>query len=163
MDLLTIPFTQEVISYMIFFTIFGCAVIAEIANNKRIDQICLVLFLIFIIYPSVPFFQPFTTYIIYLYDKNPLFSHSWFPFLYQYSFGLLIFGGGLFAIFKAYGDELLWGEYKAFIVALVWGFIYVTSIHLIMTIAALNNAPQLYFIIFAGYLITALLLSRYIR
>ena len=49
MDSLTISFTQETISYMIFFTIFGCAVIAEIANNKRIDQICLVLFLIFII------------------------------------------------------------------------------------------------------------------
>ena len=36
-----------------------------------------------------------------------LFSHSWLPFLYQYSFGLLIFGGGLFAIFKAYGHETL--------------------------------------------------------
>ena len=92
-----------------------------------------------------------------------LFSHSWLPFLYQYSFGLLIFGGGLFAIFKAYGHEVLWGEYKTFVVALVWGFIYVTSIHLIMTIAALNNAPQLYFVILGGYVITGLLLSRYIR
>ena len=110
MDLLTISFTQETISYMIFFTIFGCAVVAELANNKRIDQICLLLFLIFIIYPSVPFFQPFTTYIIYLYDKNPLFSHSWLPFIYQYSIGILIFGGGLFAIFKAYGYELVLGS-----------------------------------------------------
>ena len=32
-----------------------------------------------------------------------LFSHSWLPFMYQYGFGLLIFGGGLFAVFKAYG------------------------------------------------------------
>ena len=34
-----------------------------------------------------------------------LFSHSWLPFMYQYGFGLLIFGGGLFAVFKAYGGK----------------------------------------------------------
>ena len=92
-----------------------------------------------------------------------LFSHSWLPFLYQYSFRLLIFGGGLFAIFKAYGPKQLWGEYKTFVVALVWGFIYVTSIHLFMTIAALNDAPWLYLVIFSGYIITAAFLSRYVR
>tara|TARA_B100001113_G_scaffold85373_1_gene67998 strand:+ start:208 stop:492 length:285 start_codon:yes stop_codon:yes gene_type:complete len=92
-----------------------------------------------------------------------LFSHSWLPFLYQYSFGLLIFGGGLFAIFKAYGSQQLWSEYKTLVVALVWGFIYVTSIHLLMTVAALNDAPTLYLVIFSGYIITALFLSRYVR
>ncbi|GIS42052.1 MAG: hypothetical protein Ct9H90mP15_00920 [Candidatus Neomarinimicrobiota bacterium] len=34
-----------------------------------------------------------------------LFSHSWLPFLYQYGFGLLIFGSGLFAVFRAYGKK----------------------------------------------------------
>ena len=92
-----------------------------------------------------------------------LFSHSWLPFLYQYSFGLLIFGGGLFVIFKAYGFKQFWSEYKILVVALVWGFIYVTSIHLLMTIAALNDAPALYLVILSGYIITALFLSRYVR
>ena len=49
MDLFFISFTQEIIFSMIFWTIFGCAIIAEVANNKRIDQLCLLLFLIFII------------------------------------------------------------------------------------------------------------------
>ena len=92
-----------------------------------------------------------------------LFSHSWLPFLYQYSFGLLIFGGGLFAIFKAYGPKQLWDKYKTLVVALVWGFIYVTSIHLLMTIAALNDAPWLYLVILSGYIMTTLFLSRYVR
>ena len=37
-----------------------------------------------------------------------LFSHSWLPFMYQYGFGILIFGGGLFAVFKAYGGKEFW-------------------------------------------------------
>ena len=41
-----------------------------------------------------------------------LFSHSWLPFMYQYGFGLLIFGGGLFAVFKAYGGKKFWNQYK---------------------------------------------------
>lgn len=92
-----------------------------------------------------------------------LFSHSWLPFIYQYSFGLLIFGGGLFTIFKAYGYQEFWAEYKIWVVVLVWGFIYVLSIHLLMTIAALNNTPQLYLVILSGYILTALFLSRYVR
>jgi len=59
-----------------------------------------------------------------------LFSHSWLPFIYQYSIGILIFGGGLFTIFKAYGQEEFWAQYKTWIAVLVWGFIYVSSIHL---------------------------------
>ena len=41
-----------------------------------------------------------------------LFSHSWLPFMYQYGFGILIFGGGLFAVFKAYGGKEFWNQYK---------------------------------------------------
>ena len=92
-----------------------------------------------------------------------LFSHSWLPFIYQYSFGLFIFGGGLFAIFKAYGYKEFWTNYRIWIFVLIWGFIYVSSIHLIMTIAALNNTPQLYLVILSGYLVTAFILSRYVR
>ena len=92
-----------------------------------------------------------------------LFSHSWLPFIYQYSFGPLIFGGGLFAIFKAYGYQEFWAEYKTWVLVLIWGFIYVSSIHLLMTVAALNNTPQLYLVILSGYLLTALILSRYVR
>ena len=36
-----------------------------------------------------------------------LFSHSWLPFMYQYGFGILIFGGGLFAVFKAMVERIL--------------------------------------------------------
>jgi len=32
-----------------------------------------------------------------------------------------------------------------------------------MTLAALNNTPQLYLVILSGYLLTALILSRYVR
>ena len=84
-----------------------------------------------------------------------LFSHSWLPFIYQYSFGLFIFGGGLFAIFKAYGYQEFWAKYKIWILVLIWGFIYVSSIHLIMTIAALNNMPQLYIVIITCLLYTS--------
>ena len=92
-----------------------------------------------------------------------LFSHSWLPFIYQYSFGILIFGGGLFAIFKAYGYQEFWAEYKKWVLVLIWGFIYVSSIHLLITIAALNHTPQLYLVILSGYLVTAFILSRYVR
>tara|TARA_Y100000748_G_scaffold271979_1_gene245611 strand:- start:1625 stop:2110 length:486 start_codon:yes stop_codon:yes gene_type:complete len=161
MDLFFISFTQEIIFSMIFWTIFGCAIIAEVANNKRIDQISSLLLLMFIIYPS--FFQPIIREIAYSYNTNLLFSHSWLPFIYQYSIGILIFGGGLFTIFKAYGQEEFWAQYKTWIAVLVWGFIYVSSIHLLMTIAALNNTPQLYLVIIFMYCSTALILSRYVR
>jgi len=92
-----------------------------------------------------------------------LFSHSWLPFIYQYSFGLLIFGGGLFSIFKAYGYKEFWTQYKTWVIVLVWGFIYVSSIHLFMTLAALNDTPQLYLVILSGYFLTAFMLSRYVR
>ena len=161
MNLFFISFAQEIIFSMIFFTIFGCAIIAEVANNKRIDQISSLLLLMFIIYPS--FFQPIIIEIINLYHTKYLFSHSWLPFIYQYGFGILIFGGGLFTIFKAYGQEEFWAQYKTWIAVLVWGFIYVSSIHLLMTIAALNNTPQLYLVIIFMYCSTALILSRYVR
>ena len=45
-----------------------------------------------------------------------LFSHSWLPFMYQYGFGLLIFGGGLFAVFKAYGGKKFWKQYKIILI-----------------------------------------------
>jgi len=48
-------------------------------------------------------------------------------------------------------------------VALVWGFIYVTSIHLLMTIAALNDTPMLYLAILSLYIITGIFLSRFVR
>ncbi len=160
-DLLSISFTQEIICSMIFFTIFGCAIIAEVANNKRIDQISSLLLLMFIIYPS--FFQPIIIEIINLYHTKYLFSHSWLPFIYQYGIGIFIFSGGLFAIFKSYGPKQLWSKYKALVVALVWGFIYVTSIHLLMTIAALNDTPMLYLAILSLYIITGIFLSRFVR
>ena len=89
-----------------------------------------------------------------------LFSHSWLPFIYQYSFGILIFGGGLYAVFKAYGGIKFWNEYSIWIKILIWGFIYVSSIHLIMTISALNDSPQLYFLILSLYLFNVFLLTR---
>ena len=60
-----------------------------------------------------------------------LFSHSWLPFMYQYGFGILI-----------------------------WGFIYVSSIHLLMTISALNDYPQLYLVILSLYIFNVFLLTR---
>ena len=160
MDLFFISFTQEIIFSMIFWTIFGCAIIAEVANNKRIDQLCLLLFLIFIIYPSIPFFQPIIREIAYSYNTNLLFSHSWLPFIYQYGFGILIFGGGLFAVFKAYGEKEFWNQYKIWIQILIWGFFYVTSIHLLMTISALNDFPLLYLVILSLYIFNVFLLTK---
>ena len=92
-----------------------------------------------------------------------LFSHSWLPFLYQYSFGLLIFGSGLFAVFRAYCNEKFWQEYKIWIQILIWGFIYVSSIHLFMTVSALNDMPQLYLVILALYIVNVAILIRGVR
>ena len=158
MDLFFISFTQEIIFSMIFWTIFGCAIIAEVANNKRIDQISSLLLLMFIIYPS--FFQPIIIEIINLYHTKYLFSHSWLPFIYQYGFGILIFGGGLFAVFKAYGGKEFWNQYKIWIQILIWGFFYVTSIHLLMTISALNDFPLLYLVILSLYIFNVFLLTK---
>ena len=158
MNLFFISFAQEIIFSMIFFTIFGCAIIAEVANNKRIDQISSLLLLMFIIYPS--FFQPIIIEIINLYHTKYLFSHSWLPFIYQYGFGILIFGGGLFAVFKAYGGKEFWNQYKIWIQILIWGFFYVTSIHLLMTISALNDFPLLYLVILSLYIFNVFLLTK---
>ncbi len=89
-----------------------------------------------------------------------LFSHSWLPVIYQYGFGLLIFGGGLFAVFKAYGGKEFWNQYKIWIQILIWGFIYVSSIHLLMTVSALNDYPQFYLVILSLYIFNVLLLTR---
>jgi hypothetical protein len=89
-----------------------------------------------------------------------LFSHSWLPFLYQYGFGLLIFGVGLFSVFKAYGGKEFWSQYKIWIQILIWGFIYVSSIHLLMTVSALNDYPQLYLVILSLYIFNVFLLTR---
>jgi hypothetical protein len=89
-----------------------------------------------------------------------LFSHSWLPFLYQYGFGLLIFGVGLFSVFKAYGGKEFWSQYKIWIQILFWGFIYVSSIHLLMTVSALNDYPQLYLVILLLYMFNVFLLTR---
>jgi len=91
-----------------------------------------------------------------------LFSHSWLPYLYQYFFGLIIFGGGLYAVFKAYGDDF-WVKYRKWIIILIWGFIYVASIHLFMTVAALENQGNYYFLILLFYLINVLTLSKKIQ
>lgn len=91
-----------------------------------------------------------------------LFSHSWHPYLYQYFFGLIIFGGGLYAVFKAYGDDF-WVKYRKWIIILIWGFIYVASIHLFMTVAALENQGNYYFLILLFYLINVSILSKKIQ
>ncbi len=72
----------------------------------------------------------------------------------------LIFGGGLFAVIKAYGGKEFWIEYKIFIQILIWGFIYVSSIHLLMTVSALNDYPQLYIVILSLYVFNVFLLTR---
>jgi hypothetical protein len=92
-----------------------------------------------------------------------LFSHSWLPLIYQYGFGVLIFGGGLFTIFRAYGGNQFWKEYKIWIQVLVWGFIYIFSIHLFMTLSALNDAPKMYLFILALYLLNVGILVRNIK
>ncbi len=89
-----------------------------------------------------------------------LFSHSWLPLMYQYGFGILIFGGGRFAIFKAYGGKEFWNQYKIWIQILIWGFIYVSSIHLLMTVSALNDYPQVYLVILSIYIFNVSLLTR---
>ena len=48
-----------------------------------------------------------------------LFSHSWLPLMYQYGFGILIFGGGLFTIFRAYDGNQFWKEHKIWMQVLV--------------------------------------------
>ena len=82
-----------------------------------------------------------------------LFSHSWLPLMYQYGFGILIFGGGLFTIFRAYGGNQFWKEHKIWMQVLVWGFIYIFSIHLFMTLSALNDAPKIYLFILGHLLL----------
>jgi len=82
--------------------------------------------------------------------------------LYQYFFGLIIFGGGLYAVFKAYGDDF-WVKYRKWIIILIWGFIYVASIHLFMTVAALENQGNYYFLILLFYLINVSILSKKIQ
>ncbi|HIC83234.1 MAG TPA: hypothetical protein EYO99_02610 [Candidatus Marinimicrobia bacterium] len=92
-----------------------------------------------------------------------LFSHSWLPLMYQYGFGILIFGGGLFTIFRAYGGNQFWKEHKRWIQVLVWGFIYIFSIHLFMTLSALNDAPKIYLFILALYVLNVGILVRNIK
>ena len=92
-----------------------------------------------------------------------LFSHSWLPLIYQYGFGVLIFGGGLFTIFRDYGGNQFWKEYKIWIQVLAWGFIYIFSIHLFMTLSALNDAPKMYLFILALYLLNVGILVRNIK
>jgi len=70
------------------------------------------------------------------------------------------FGGGLFAVFKAYGGKEFWNQYKIWIQILIWGFIYVSSIHLLMTVSALNDYPQLYLVILSFYIFNVFLLTR---
>ena len=92
-----------------------------------------------------------------------LFSHSWLPLMYQYGFGILIFGGGLFTIFRAYGGNQFWKEHKIWMQVLVWGCIYIFSIHLFMTLSALNDAPKMYFFILALYVLNVGILVRNIK
>ena len=92
-----------------------------------------------------------------------LFSHSWLPLMYQYGFGILIFGGGLFTIFRAYDGNQFWKEHKIWMQVLVWGFIYIFSIHLLMTLSALNNAPKMYLLIIALYILNVGILVRNIK
>ena len=92
-----------------------------------------------------------------------LFSHSWLPLMYQYGFGILIFGGGLFTIFRAYGGEQGGKEHKIWMQVLVWGFIYIFSIHLFMTLSALNDAPKMYLLILALYVLNVGILVRNVK
>ena len=62
--------------------------------------------------------------------------------------------------FKAYGGKEFWNQYKIWIQILIWGFIYVTSIHLLMTISALNDYPQLYIVILSLYIFNVFLLTK---
>ena len=66
-------------------------------------------------------------------------------------------------MFRAYGNEKFWQEYKIWIQILIWGFIYVSSIHLFMTVSALNNIPQLYLVILALYVVNVAILIRGVR
>ena len=92
-----------------------------------------------------------------------LFSHSWRPLMYQYGFGILIFGGGLFTIFRAYGGNQFWKEHKIWMQVLVWGFIYIFSIHLFMTLSALNDDPKMYLLILALYVLNVGILVRNVK
>jgi len=83
--------------------------------------------------------------------------------MYQYGFGVLIFGGGLFTIFRAYGGNQFWKEHKIWMQVLVWGFIYIFSIHLFMTLSALNDAPKMYLFILALYVLNVGILVRNIK
>ena len=66
-------------------------------------------------------------------------------------------------MFRAYGNEKFWQEYKIWIQILIWGFIYVSSIHLFMTVSALNDMPQLYLVILALYVVNVAILIRGVR
>ena len=66
-------------------------------------------------------------------------------------------------MFRAYGNEKFWQEYKIWIQILIWGFIYVSSIHLFMTVSALNDMPQLYLVILALYIVNVAILIRGVR
>ncbi len=144
----------ESIEHLLLYCFFIVFLYAHFYKNKFLDFLSLIIFSAIVFYQETFYEQEK------IINENYLFSHSWLPFMYQYGFGILIFGGGLFAVFKAYGGKEFWNKYKIWIQILIWGFIYVSSIHLLMTVSALNDYPQLYLVIFSLYIFNVILLTR---
>ena len=144
----------ESIEHLLQYCLFIVFLFGHFFKNKFFDFLCLIIFFAIVFSQGTSYEQEK------IINENYLFSHSWLPFMYQYGFGILIFGGGLFAVFKAYGGKEFWNQYKIWIQILIWGFIYVSSIHLLMTVSALNDYPQLYLVILSLYIFNVFLLTR---
>jgi Uncharacterized protein conserved in archaea len=149
-EFLNVESIEHLLQYS-FFIIFVCG---HFFKNRFLDLLSLIIFSAIVFSQGIFYEQEK------IINENFLFSHSWLPFMYQYGFGIFIFGGGLFAVFKAYGGKEFWNQYRIWIQILIWGFIYVTSIHLLMTISALNDFPLLYLVILSLYIFNVFLLTK---
>ena len=68
-----------------------------------------------------------------------LFSHSWLPFIYLYGFGGLLFVFGIIITLKAGSFDLRRHTHKKWMWVLIFGFVWYASMHVLLTLAALDT------------------------
>jgi len=66
------------------------------------------------------------------------FSHAWLPYIYLYGVGGLLFGSGLIITLKSGSLDLKRQGHKAWLVILVFGFIWFMVMHALWNLAALE-------------------------
>ena len=67
-----------------------------------------------------------------------LFSHSWLPYIYLYGLGGFLFVFGIIITLKAGSFDLRRYAHKKWMWVLVFGFVWYSSMHFLMTFAALG-------------------------